>query len=430
MKKIDKASGVENQIGVTVTHDECNRPDTTLEDLAALCPVHAGGQKIAEGKFVTAGNASQFADGASACVVMSEETAAKKGIKPLGIFKGFAVAGGESDEMGIGPVLAVPKLLARHGLKVGDIDLWELNEAFASQTLYCMDKLGLDPAKTNVNGGAISIGHPYGMTGARLTSHVLLEGGAARRQIWRGHHVHRRRHGRGRPVRDIVRLTMLRPTLFLLAALILAACVEIPQGRPLPPDPKTQMGALEARIAMLVEEQRHRLDPKARNLAIDPELSKIARARAADMAAKNYLAHAAPNGDTSASLLMKQDERWQGLLGENLAAQHYTKLSGVTVNDFAQRFLEEWIKSPPHRDNMAFANYDHAGVGAAVNGDTVYVALLFSTDMGLTPRPPEAPANAVTAFESPAAATAPPAPADPMRLRGRVGAQSNALSGR
>ena len=191
------------------------------------------------------------------------------------------------------------------------------------------------------------------------------------------------------------------------------------------PDPKTQMAALETRIAILVEEQRHKLDPKARNLAIDPELSKIARARAADMATKNYLAHAAPNGDTSASLLMEQDARWQGLLGENLAAQHYTKLGGVAVNDFAQRFLDEWLKSPPHRDNMIFANYDHAGVGAAVNGDTVYVALLFSTDMGLKPRPPEAPANAVTTWESPAAASAQPKPAgdDRLRLRGAVGAQ-------
>jgi acetyl-CoA C-acetyltransferase len=176
MKKIDKATGAESIVEFTVAKDECNRPDTTLEGLAALKPVHAGGQQVAEGKFITAGNASQFADGASACVVMSEEACAKKAIKPLGIFKGFAVAGVEPDEMGIGPVLAVPKLLARHGLKVSDIDLWELNEAFASQTLYCMDKLGLDPAKTNVNGGAISIGHPYGMTGARLTGHVLLEG--------------------------------------------------------------------------------------------------------------------------------------------------------------------------------------------------------------------------------------------------------------
>ncbi len=216
---------------------------------------------------------------------------------------------------------------------------------------------------------------------------------------------------------------MIRPALLLLAVLMLAACAEVPPGKPLPPDPKTQMGALETRIAIMVEEQRQKLDPKARNLAIDPELSKIARARAMDMASKNYLAHAAPNGDTSASLLMKSDERWQGLLGENLAAQHYTKLSGVAVDEFAQRFMDEWLKSPPHRDNMIFANYDHAGVGAAVNGDTVYVAVLFSTDMGLKPRPPESPANAVTAFESPAAAAAPPAPADPMRLRGTVGAQ-------
>ena len=176
MKKIDKASGAESLVEVTVTHDECNRPDTTLEGLAALKPVHAGGQQVAQGKYITAGNASQFADGGSACVLMSQEAAAKRNLKPLGIFKGFAVAGVEPDEMGIGPVLAVPRLLSRHGLKVSDIDLWELNEAFASQTLYCMDKLGLDPARTNVNGGAISIGHPYGMTGSRLTGHLLIEG--------------------------------------------------------------------------------------------------------------------------------------------------------------------------------------------------------------------------------------------------------------
>jgi acetyl-CoA C-acetyltransferase len=176
MKKIDKASGAESLVEVTVAGDECNRPDTTLEGLASLKPVHAGGQQVAQGKYITAGNASQFADGASACVLMSEETAAKKNLKPLGRFKGFAVAGVEPDEMGIGPVLAVPRLLSRHGLKVGDIDLWELNEAFASQALYCMDRLGLDPAKTNVNGGAISIGHPYGMTGSRLTGHLLIEG--------------------------------------------------------------------------------------------------------------------------------------------------------------------------------------------------------------------------------------------------------------
>jgi acetyl-CoA C-acetyltransferase len=176
MKKIDKATGAESLVDVTVDHDECNRPDTTLEGLRSLKPVHTGGQQIAQGKFITAGNASQFSDGASACVVMSEDAAAKKNLKPMGLFKGFAACGVEPDEMGIGPVLAVPRLLSRHGLKVDDIDLWELNEAFASQTLYCMDKLGLDPAKTNVNGGAISIGHPYGMTGARLTGHLLIEG--------------------------------------------------------------------------------------------------------------------------------------------------------------------------------------------------------------------------------------------------------------
>jgi len=176
MKLRDKASGLESMVDVTVDRDECNRPDTTLEGLAALRPVHAGGQQVEQGKFVTAGNASQFADGASACVVMAGELAAQRGLAPLGLFRGFAVAGVEPDEMGIGPVLAVPKLLQRHGLRVDDIDLWELNEAFASQTLYCMDKLGLDPAKTNVNGGAISIGHPYGMTGARCSGHLLLEG--------------------------------------------------------------------------------------------------------------------------------------------------------------------------------------------------------------------------------------------------------------
>ena len=176
MKKIDKASGTESMVEVTVAKDESNRPDTTLEGLAALKPVHMGGQQVAQGKYITAGNASQFADGASASVLMSEDMAAKKGLKPLGIFKGFAVAGVEPEEMGIGPALAVPRLLKRHGLSADDIDLWELNEAFACQVLYCMDRIGIPHDKLNVDGGSISIGHPYGMSGARMTGHLLIEG--------------------------------------------------------------------------------------------------------------------------------------------------------------------------------------------------------------------------------------------------------------
>jgi len=176
MKKVDRATGQESVVDVTVDHDEGNRPDTTLEGLAALKPVFSGGQQVAQGKYITAGNASQFADGASAAVVMEAGEAARRGIKPMGIFRGFAVAGCEPDEMGIGPVFAVPRLLQRHGLKVADIDLWELNEAFASQVLYCVETLGIDPAKMNVDGGAISIGHPYGMSGARMTGHLLIEG--------------------------------------------------------------------------------------------------------------------------------------------------------------------------------------------------------------------------------------------------------------
>ena len=169
MKVVDKTTKAESFEQVTLKSDEGNRPDTTLEGLATLKPVREGG-------CITAGNASQLSDGASACVVMSARLAEKRGLKPLGTFRGFAVAGCEPDEMGIGPAFAVPKLLQRTGLKMDDIDLWELNEAFASQVLYCRDRLGIPQERLNVDGGAISIGHPYGMSGARMTGHALIEG--------------------------------------------------------------------------------------------------------------------------------------------------------------------------------------------------------------------------------------------------------------
>jgi acetyl-CoA C-acetyltransferase len=176
MKVVDKETKEESFVERTADRDECNRPDTTLEGLASLQPVFKGGQQVKEGKYITAGNASQLSDGASACIVMSDKEAARRGVEPLGAFRGFAVHGCDPDEMGIGPVFAVPRLLERHGLTVDDIDLWELNEAFASQAIYCRDTLGIDPEKVNVNGGAISIGHPFGMTGARCAGHLLLEG--------------------------------------------------------------------------------------------------------------------------------------------------------------------------------------------------------------------------------------------------------------
>lgn len=166
----DKATGEESKKEVTVKMDECNRPDTTLEGLAKLPPAFNP-----EGGTVTAGNASQFSDGASVTLLMSADKAKALGVRPLGVFRGFQVAGCEPDEMGIGPVFALPKLLKHTGKKLGDIDVIELNEAFASQVVYCRDKLGLDPARLNPNGGSISIGHPYGMTGSRCTGTILNE---------------------------------------------------------------------------------------------------------------------------------------------------------------------------------------------------------------------------------------------------------------
>src|SRR5882757_1053697 len=169
MKVVDKATSAESMKEVTVAQDEGIRADTTYEGVAKIKPAIEGG-------VIAAGNASQFSDGSGVCIVMNERTAAGKGLTPLGVFRGLAVAGCEPKEMGIGPVFAVPKLLAKAGLKVSDIDLWELNEAFAVQVIYCRERLGIPDDKLNVNGGAIAVGHPYGMSGQRLVGHALIEG--------------------------------------------------------------------------------------------------------------------------------------------------------------------------------------------------------------------------------------------------------------
>ena len=169
MKVVDKATGQESTKTVVADRDEGIRADTTYEGVSQIKPAFEGG-------VIAAGNASQFSDGASAAVVMNAKLAERRGLQPIGIFRGFAVAGCEPDEMGIGPVFAIPRLLARHGLKVDDIGLWELNEAFAAQVIYCRDKLGIPDERLNVNGGSIAVGHPYGVTGARLVGHALIEG--------------------------------------------------------------------------------------------------------------------------------------------------------------------------------------------------------------------------------------------------------------
>jgi acetyl-CoA C-acetyltransferase len=173
---VNKETGETADKEITISADEGNRPQTTLADLQKLSPVFKGGRYVKEGKFVTAGNASQLSDGAAAIVLMERKEAEKRGLEALGAYRGLAVAGCGPEEMGIGPVFAIPKLLERNGLTIDDIDIWELNEAFASQVLYCRDKLGIPNEKLNVSGGSISIGHPYGMTGARCTAHLMYEG--------------------------------------------------------------------------------------------------------------------------------------------------------------------------------------------------------------------------------------------------------------
>jgi len=176
MTVTDKETGAVSEKAITLSMDEGNRPGTSLDDLAKLKPVFKDGQVVKEGRFITAGNASQLSDGASAMVLMEAKEAERRGLAPLGAYRGMAVAGCHPDEMGIGPVFAIPKLLKQHGLSIDDIGIWELNEAFASQVLYCRDKLGIPNERLNVSGGSISIGHPFGMSGARMAGHVLIEG--------------------------------------------------------------------------------------------------------------------------------------------------------------------------------------------------------------------------------------------------------------
>ena len=177
VKKVqDRETKEVTDLEVILENDEGLRANTTVDSLATLQPVFANGQIVEKGNYITAGNASQLSDGAAALVLMSEKMATLKGLEPLGIYRGISVSGCDPDEMGIGPVFAVPELLRKYSLSIEDIDMWELNEAFASQCLYCRDRLGIDPEKYNINGGAIAVGHPYGMSGARMASHILHEG--------------------------------------------------------------------------------------------------------------------------------------------------------------------------------------------------------------------------------------------------------------
>jgi uncharacterized protein YkwD len=201
---------------------------------------------------------------------------------------------------------------------------------------------------------------------------------------------------------------------FLALTFFLAACAMQPaRVVPPPPDPHTQMLALETRIFDLIQDERHKIDPNAKALMLDSELVGVARQRSVDMAAKNYMDHTAPDGSTSASIIMDEDEDFQGLLGENIAEQHYTPALGVDVDAFARRFVDTWLNSPTHKQNLSYPPYDRSGVGAAVNGDSIYVVQLFATNMGLPP-PVREPQRKVTQFADPKAAGAasPEPPAD------------------
>jgi uncharacterized protein YkwD len=212
-------------------------------------------------------------------------------------------------------------------------------------------------------------------------------------------------------------MNFARPAALILALLACAACAsQTAMAPPPPPDPKTQMAALELRIFDLVQNERQKIDPKAKTLSLDSELVGVARRRSEDMAAKNYMAHQGPDGQTSASVLMDEDSDFQGLLGENIAAQHFTKQGGVDVEAFAQRFVKTWLDSADHKENLSFAAYDRSGVGAAVSGDTVYVTQLFATDLGLHKHATDPKARQITSLDHPKTETsAPDAP-----LRGAI----------
>ncbi|MGD0192055.1 MAG: CAP domain-containing protein [Rhizomicrobium sp.] len=211
----------------------------------------------------------------------------------------------------------------------------------------------------------------------------------------------------------VVRQTAAQAGIVLLALLLCVACADetaAPEMSAPPPDPRTQMAALETRIFDLIQNERHKIDPKAKVLALDTELTGVARKRSEDMAAKNYMAHAGPDGQTSASLIMDQDQDFQGLLGENIAAEHYAPAYGVNVETYAQAFVKTWLDSPDHKENLSYAPYDRSGVGAAVSGDTVYVTQLFATDLGLPKHSPDPKARMVTKLQHPEAGPPPVVP--------------------
>ncbi len=222
---------------------------------------------------------------------------------------------------------------------------------------------------------------------------------------------------------------MRSAALAALASLVLAACATTSAYvRPPPPDPRTQMAALETRIYQLVEAERLKINPKARPLVLDAELTRVAREKSQDMATKRYMAHRSPDGETSATILMAEDANFQGLLGENIAAQYYTVQGGVDVETYAKRFVDTWLASKSHRDNLSFADYDHTGIGAAVNGNTVYVTELFSSNLGLTTSPqgqqgagPARDKRIVSAYPNPETAKAAPPVKRTVRLRGAIG---------